>query len=118
MLLEYGEISMKKIKLESWLFVGMFSILFLINNAWSGQDERTTSGATWKDGEEIYTKICAYCHEAQVGPQIRNRELPLEYIRAIVRNGSRAMPAFRTSEIDDESLAKLADFFSKKEAQH
>jgi hypothetical protein len=36
----------------------------------------------------------------------------------VVRNGSRAMPAFRSSEIDDESLVKLADFISKKEAKH
>jgi len=109
---------MKKITMENWLFVCMFSIIFTVNNAWSGQNEKITPGFAWKDGEEIYAKVCAYCHETQVGPQIRNRELPIEYIRAIVRNGSRAMPAFRTSEIDDESLAKLADFFSKKEAQH
>ncbi|HNO75553.1 MAG TPA: cytochrome c [Nitrosomonas mobilis] len=109
---------MKITTLVNWLLVCVFSIIFATNSAWSGQVEKITPGFVWKNGEEIYAKVCAYCHEAQVGPQIRNRELPAEYIRAVVRNGSRAMPAFRTSEIDDESLAKLTDFFSKKKAQH
>lgn len=109
---------MKKIELENWLFGFLFVIIFATSNAWSAQDEKSSPGFAWKDGAEIYAKICAYCHEAQVGPQIRNRDLPAAYIRAVVRNGNRAMPAFRPSEIDDESLVKLADFISKKEAQH
>ena len=106
---------MKKTKLGNVIFGFMFIIFFAANTAWSAQEEKSSSGFAWKDGAEIYAKICAYCHEAQVGPQIRNRELPAEYIRAVVRNGNRAMPAFRSAEIDDESLAKLADFISKKE---
>ncbi len=112
---------MKEIKLRSVaiVFCFMFAITFAaINNAGSAQDEKNSQGFAWKDGAEIYAKICAYCHEAHVGPQIRNRELPAEYIRAVVRNGNRAMPAFRPSEIDDVSLVKLADFISKKDAQH
>lgn len=109
---------MKKTKLENWLFGFMFTVIFATSNAWSAQDEKNNPGFAWKDGAEIYAKICAYCHEAHVGPQIRNRELPAAYIRAVVRNGNRAMPAFRPSEIDDESLIKLADFISNKEAQH
>jgi len=89
-----------------------------INHAWSAQEEKLSAGFAWKDGAEIYAKICAYCHETQVGPSIRNRELPINYIRTIVRNGNRAMPAFRSSEIDDESLTKLSDFISKTEAPH
>lgn len=109
---------MKKIKLENWVSGCIFAIFLTISNAWSAQDEKTAPGFVWKDGAEIYAKICAYCHEAQVGPQIRHRELPAAYIRAVVRTGNRAMPAFRASEIDDESLVKLADFISKKETQH
>jgi len=33
-----------------------------------------------------------------------------------VRHGSRAMPAFRASEIDDQSLEKLAEYVSKAAA--
>lgn len=75
--------------------------------------EETAAGFQWRDGAEVYAKVCGYCHETQVGPQIRKRELPPAYIRAIVRNGSRAMPSFRAAEIDDESLGKLADYISK-----
>jgi mono/diheme cytochrome c family protein len=70
-------------------------------------------GFVWKDGPEVYSKVCAYCHEQGVGPVLRSRALPPVYIRTVVRNGNRAMPAFRTTEIDDESLAKLAEYISK-----
>lgn len=89
-----------------------------MNNAWSEQEYKPDAGFVWKDGAEIYAKVCAYCHEANVGPKILNRELPVAYIRAIVRSGILAMPAFRSSEIDDESLAKLANFISQKASQH
>lgn len=108
---------MKKLKLKAAVSGFLFTAM-LMNSAWSAQEEKPGTGFAWKDGAEIYAKICAYCHEANVGPQIRNRDLPAVYVRAIVRNGSRAMPAFRSSEIDDESLAKLADFISQKVSQH
>jgi 4-cresol dehydrogenase (hydroxylating) cytochrome subunit len=66
----------------------------------------------WRDGSEVYAKVCAYCHEQGVGPAIRGRALPPVYIRTIVRNGNRAMPSFRAAEIDDESLTKLAEYVS------
>lgn len=109
---------MKIIKLQHMAYSFIFALFLVVNNAWSASEESSNPGFAWKDGAEIYTKICAYCHEAQVGPSIRNRELPPAYVRAIVRNGSRAMPAFRSAEIDDESLDKLADFISRKEAEH
>ncbi|MGE3978198.1 MAG: cytochrome c [Nitrospira sp.] len=79
------------------------------------QKEVSQAGFAWKDGAEAYTKICALCHETSVGPALRGRELDPLYIRLIVRNGSRAMPAFRASEIDDHSLEKLAEYVSKPE---
>ncbi len=72
---------MKETRLGSAVVVFgfMFVIIFpAINNAWSAQEEKLSAGFAWKDGAEIYTKICAYCHETHVGPQIRNRELPVE----------------------------------------
>ena len=80
----------------------------------AAHEETARSGPRGKDGAEVYDKICAYCHETQVGPPIRNRKLPPLYIHAVVRNGNRAMPAFRASEIDEESLAKLAEYISGK----
>jgi mono/diheme cytochrome c family protein len=76
--------------------------------------ESSEPGFVWKDGAEVYSKVCAFCHEAKVGPMIRGRGLDPNYIRFIVRHGNRAMPAFRAAEIDDESLAKVAEYVSKK----
>jgi mono/diheme cytochrome c family protein len=80
-----------------------------------GADQNNVSqaGFAWKDGAEIYKKICALCHETAIGPVLRGRDLDPLYITLIVRNGSRAMPAFRASEIDDESLKTLAEYVSK-----
>ncbi len=64
------------------------------------------------DGQNTYNKICAYCHDAGVGPVITGRKLPLEYVRTIVRIGNRAMPSFRESEISDEMLKQVAQLIS------
>ncbi|NMG74101.1 c-type cytochrome [Aromatoleum diolicum] len=64
--------------------------------------------AAWRDGGEAYEKVCRYCHEANVGPVLKGRALPAEYIQRVVRMGNRAMPAFRRSEIDDATLADVA----------
>lgn len=109
---------MKMAKWETVAFIFLYAAIFATGNTWSALPDSSPQGFVWKDGAEIYAKICAYCHETQVGPPIRNRALPPEYIRMVVRNGKQAMPAFRASEIDDESLARLADFISRKEIEH
>lgn len=67
------------------------------------------SSGEWKSGKEVYDKVCGYCHDKGVGPAIRGRGSPPEY-RAVVRQGRRAMPPFRSSEISDEALVKLLDY--------
>ena len=84
----------------------------LIAGAASAAPPEPQSNFRWKDGAEVYAKVCSYCHDQQIGPVIRGRSLPPEYISAVVRNGNRAMPAFRASEIDDESLKKVAEYIS------
>lgn len=64
--------------------------------------------AAWRDGVEAYEKVCRYCHEANVGPALKGRGLPVEYVQRVVRMGNRAMPAFRPTEIDDATLADVA----------
>ena len=87
-----------------------------VDAAQAAAKEAAARGFKWKDGAEVYAKVCGYCHEGgKVGPPILNRELPPAYIRAVVRNGNRAMPAFRSAEIDDESLTKLAEYISRKQ---
>ncbi len=66
------------------------------------------AGGRWQSSQEAYAKVCAYCHETGVGPLITGRSLPPEYIRAVVRGGNRAMPAFRPTELDDQTLAAVA----------
>ncbi len=83
--------------------------------AGAAPNEGSGSGFVWKDGAEVYSKVCAYCHEAKVGPTIRGRRLDPLYIRYMVRNGNRAMPAFRAAEIDEEALTKVAEYVSKSE---
>lgn len=68
----------------------------------------TAAAGQWRDGGQVYEKVCKHCHEAGVGPVLRGRNLPQEYIQRVVRHGNRAMPAFRTTEIDDASLADVA----------
>ena len=67
-------------------------------------------------GKLVYAKLCAFCHETKIGPIIRGRDLDPLYIGFTVRHGNRAMPAFRQSEIDDESLQKAAEYVSKWKA--
>lgn len=66
------------------------------------------STGRWRNGEEVYQKVCAYCHEANVSPVLTGRKLEPAYIFALVRVGNRAMPAFRSSEISDEALDSVA----------
>jgi len=68
---------------------------------------------SWKDGADVYAKICGYCHDVGVGPIIKGRQLPAEYTSQIVRHGLGAMPAFRSSVINDKALQALGEYVSK-----
>ncbi|HZU65240.1 MAG TPA: cytochrome c [Novosphingobium sp.] len=66
----------------------------------------------WTSPQEAYDKICARCHLSGVGPELRGRALPPEYIKLIVRSGRLAMPAFPHSSIDDATLDGVARLVS------
>lgn len=72
----------------------------------------------WRGGENVYAKVCGHCHEpsAGIGPMIKGRQLPPEYIAAIVRHGFRAMPAFTSVYIDDTALRHVAEYVSQASA--
>jgi len=70
----------------------------------------------WHGGENVYAKVCGHCHDAGVGPVIKGRQLPTEYISAVVRHGFRAMPAFTGAYIDDQALQQVAEYISKTTA--
>src|SRR5574337_527059 len=82
----------------AWCVAGA-AVIAAAGNAGAGQ---------WHDGAEVYEKVCRHCHEANVGPVLKGRSLPPEYIQRVVRMGNRAMPAFRPTEIDDVALADVA----------
>ncbi len=72
----------------------------------------TATAQTVNAGQQFYQKVCAKCHEAGIGPVITGRGLPeITYI-SIARNGNRAMPAFRVTDIDDATLQQLADYLA------
>ena len=68
----------------------------------------------WSSGKDVYDKVCGYCHapEVGVGTLLAGRILPEPYVIAIVRSGLNAMPAFPASFIDDESLARVAEYLA------
>ncbi|RIK94744.1 MAG: cytochrome c, class I [Burkholderiales bacterium] len=75
------------------------------------------SSGKWQSGQEAYAKVCAYCHEANVGPVIKGRNLEVDYVRHMVRYGNRAMPSFRPTEIDDETLTQIARLVAGRQVQ-
>ena len=74
------------------------------------------SAGQWKDPQEIYAKICSYCHEVHVGPVLFGRGLPAGYVQATVRSGKYAMPSFRPSQISDAELQKLGEWIEASPA--
>jgi mono/diheme cytochrome c family protein len=87
--------------------------------SWSlSQEAWAETAGDWKKGAEVYAKVCGYCHQTGIGPAIRGRELPPEYIIHVVRHGLRAMPAFAASFIDDQALQEVASYVSKPMVKH
>ncbi len=72
--------------------------------------------SNWKNPQEAYTKVCAYCHNTGVGPDSvkikftskQDINIRAKSIYDTVRSGMGAMPAFRQTEIDDKTLKELA----------
>jgi mono/diheme cytochrome c family protein len=78
----------------------------------------TQSANDWQSGEEIFGKICQYCHTQGVGPVLTGRNLPPVYFSTIARNGLNAMPAFRVTELSAEDLQKVSEFLSQSPSEN
>ena len=85
--------------------LGIGTALILLAGA-AGAD----GSGQWQSGQEAYNKVCRFCHERGIGPLIKGQRKSPDLIRLVVRSGNRAMPAFRQSEIDDATLAKIAEY--------
>lgn len=72
------------------------------------------AASQWGSGKNLYDKVCGHCHapEVGVGTQIQGRDLPVDYVRFIVRNGINGMPAFPASYIDDASIAQVTEYIA------
>jgi mono/diheme cytochrome c family protein len=78
----------------------------LLAGSWTA---RAQSAGQWKNPDHLYSKICANCHDTGVGPTIVGRDFKADHYVTTVRRGSKAMPAFRITEIDDAALLALAE---------
>ncbi|QHD69526.1 cytochrome c [Sphingobium yanoikuyae] len=59
-------------------------------------------------GQMTFDRVCGRCHTTNVGPEIRGRQLPADYIKMVVRHGNAAMPAFTQAQLDDKALDSVA----------
>lgn len=66
-------------------------------------------------GQRYFEKICAKCHEAGIGPELKGRGLAPETVVAFARIGVNAMPAFRVTDIDDATLYDVGVYLSKSQ---
>ena len=85
----------------AWLVVAGLMIPAL---AWA------QAAGQWRDGAHVYQKICGKCHDTGIGPVIKGRQLPPEYIQLRVRHGFRAMPPFRPSDLNDDELLAVGRY--------
>jgi mono/diheme cytochrome c family protein len=67
--------------------------------------------------DQIYAKVCGYCHGRNVGPVILGRHLPPQSIKYVARHGQNGMPAFRPSEVTPSELDALANWISAAPAR-
>jgi mono/diheme cytochrome c family protein len=66
-------------------------------------------------GQTNFMKHCHQCHpggEAGLGPALTNKPLPTFLVRAQVRYGLGAMPAFTREDLPDEDLDDLLDYLA------
>ena len=61
----------------------------------------------------MYDKVCIFCHDTGIGPELKGRKYPSQLTMDMVRVGPGAMPAFRGTDIDDAMLKRLGEMLEK-----
>ncbi len=72
-------------------------------------------GAAATDAAALYAKFgCGGCHgaagEGGAGPALNRRELPVDQISQVIRNGRGAMMAFKPGSMSDAELAAVVQY--------
>lgn len=88
----------------------MLALLLALGAPVTGQAQ---SAGQWRGPEHIWAASCGYCHDTNVGPQLKGRNLPAEAIAYFVRFGGSAMPAFHPSELNERELTVLSAWLAK-----
>jgi mono/diheme cytochrome c family protein len=70
----------------------------------------------WRSPQHIFQQTCAFCHTTGVGPELRGRQLPPEYVSYVMLNGLRAMPAFRPTDFSPAEVAAMAKMLNESPA--
>lgn len=67
--------------------------------------------------EQVYAKVCGYCHGRNVGPILLGRHLPAETVKYVARHGQNGMPALRPTEVTPAELDALAAWIAAAPAR-
>jgi mono/diheme cytochrome c family protein len=90
--------------------VALIGIATTANAIEAVPEDASERGRMWKDGAAVYNGICVYCHEQR----LRGAGMSPAKIRFTVRQGHLAMPAFRSTEIDDAEVEQLIEYLKKE----
>ncbi|WP_197706380.1 cytochrome c [Magnetospirillum sp. 15-1] len=85
------------------------AIAILIANVAMVSEAVAQAAGEWKSGQQVFAKVCAYCHTTGIAPELRGRQLPTAYITDVVKHGRLAMPAFRPTDFTPAELEQLAN---------
>jgi (+)-pinoresinol hydroxylase len=91
---------------------------------------RPSASAATHTGKPLYERWCAECHApgpghpgtqqldrtrgAKLAVLTERRDLSVEYLRYVVRNGQNAMPAYRQTEISDTELQQISQYLTSR----
>lgn len=100
--------------MKSWLMPGL-ALLWIAHPAQA--QEKLGEVQAPRPPEQIYAKVCGYCHGRNVGPVLLGRHLSPPLIKFIARHGQNGMPAFRPSEITPAELDALTNWISAAPAR-
>lgn len=97
------------------ILVGAIAGLGLASSAFAAQ--KLGEYQPQRAPEQVYAKVCGYCHGRNIGPILLGRNLPTDMVKAVARQGRNAMPAFRPTEVTNAELDALATWISKTPAK-